>query len=314
MFNIKNYKELTCLSFLSGSKINSPIYHQYVCHENFYVSIKPIVGTLISTNRKTRIIEKIKEYNVQSIDVVIVDPAYMYVIPSITIRYNPNETELSGSDIGSLVANKIISYELNNLNLFEKNFRFSKFLSYISSSNPSITGATSTIYVQRKFAPSIVIKNDYVLTYNQELRRLGDKKITDSLYGYVTSSEFTYKGNKCRFDDDGFGTLRTYYLDRTSSKRIYNGSIGEIDYITGIIRIRNFLPENIYGEISVSVRPVYEDITPIRNQILLMSDVTIRVVNDISNKLESTISSVNTIGLETSISAVTTNTLGEVIY
>ena len=43
MFNIKNYKELTCLSFLSGSKINSPIYHQYVCHENFYVSIKPIL-------------------------------------------------------------------------------------------------------------------------------------------------------------------------------------------------------------------------------------------------------------------------------
>jgi hypothetical protein len=27
MFNIKNYKELTCLSFLSRRKINAPIYH-----------------------------------------------------------------------------------------------------------------------------------------------------------------------------------------------------------------------------------------------------------------------------------------------
>jgi hypothetical protein len=300
--------DIAAVSSWGGEENIPPIYGKV------YVSVKPTVGTLISTNRKIRIIEKIKEYNVQSIDVVVVDPAYLYVIPSITIRYNSNETELSGSDIGSLVANKIISYELNNLNLFEKKFRFSNFLSYISSADSSIAGATSTIYIQRKFAPSILVKDDYVLTYNQELRRLGDKKITDSLYGFVTSSEFTYKGEKCRFDDDGFGTLRTYYLDRTSSKRIYNGSVGEIDYILGKIKIYNFSPENINGEISVSVRPVYEDVSPIRNQILLISDASIRVVNDISNKLESTINSVDTIGLNTSISLVTTNTLGQVIY
>ena len=282
-----------------------------------YVSVKPLVGTLISTARKSLIIEKIKEYNVQSIDIVIVDPTYLYIVPTITIRYNPADTELSGSDIGDLVKQKIIAYEASNLNLFSKKFRFSRFLDYISNAEPSIVGATAGILMQRKFAPSIVRADDYALSFNQQIRRLGDSKkvITDLLYGYVSSSQFTYKDRVSYFDDDGFGTLRIYYKNTTSEKRIYtNTTAGKVDYESGIIYIYSFLPSEIFGEIELDARPVYEDVSPIRNQILLIDGASIRVVNDESNKVESIITSIDTIGSTTSLSSVTSSALGLVTY
>jgi hypothetical protein len=299
--------DLSAVSSWGGEENDPPIYGKV------FVAVKPAIGTLISTNRKTLIVEKLKEYNVQSIDTVIVDAAYLYVAPAITIRYNSDETELTGSSIGALVAQKIIAYEASNLNLFNKKFRFSRFLEYISAAELSIVSATSTINIQRKFAPSVTLKDDYILTYNQELRRLGDKKLTDALYGHISSSSFTYKDEICFFDDDGFGTLRAYYIDGT--RRIYvNSTMGTIDYVAGIIYINNFLPSDISGDIKINARPLYEDVTPIRNQILLITDATIRVINDNSNKLESTISSVNTVGLTTSLSSVTSASVSLATY
>ena len=49
-------------------------------------------------------------------------------------------------------------------------------------------------------------------------------------------------------------------------------------------------------------------------KILLITDATIRVINDNSNKLESTISSVNTIGSTTSLSAVTSASVSLATY
>jgi hypothetical protein len=299
--------DLAAVNSWGGEENDPPIYGKV------YVAVKPITGTLISTNRKTEITDSVKQYNVQSIDIVMVDPTYLYVVPAITIRYNPNETELTGGGIGALVASKIIAYESSNLNLFDKKFRFSRFLDYISDADPSIVAATSTINIQRKFAPSVVLKDDYVLTYNQELRRLGDKKLTDVLYGFISSSSFTYKEDVSFFDDDGFGTLRAYYLDGFARNYI-NSTIGTIDYVTGIIYINSFLPSAISGDIKINARPLYEDVIPIRNQILLITDATIRVINDNSDKLESTISSVNTIGSTTSLSAVTSASVSLATY
>jgi hypothetical protein len=304
--------DLSAVSSWGGEENDPPIYGKV------YVAVKPAVGTLISTNRKASIAETLKEYNVQSIETVIVDAAYLYVVPAITVRYNSNETELSGSGIGALVAQKIIQYEASNLNLFNKKFRFSRFLDYISDADPSIVSATSTIDIQRKFAPSIILKDDYILTYNQELRRLGNTKLTGMLYdhvmtGSISSSSFTYKDQICFFDDDGYGTLRAYYLDGAVRNYI-NSIIGTIDYVTGVIYINSFLPSAISGDIKVNARPLYEDVTPIRNQILLIADATIRVIDDNSNKLESTISSVNTIGSTTSLSAVTSASVSLATY
>jgi hypothetical protein len=131
--------------------------------------------------------------------------------------------------------------------------------------------------------------------------------------GSISSSSFTYKDQICFFDDDGYGTLRAYYLDGAVRNYI-NSIIGTIDYVTGVIYINSFLPSAISGDIKVNARPLYEDVTPIRNQILLIADATIRVIDDNSNKLESTISSVNTIGSTTSLSAVTSASVSLATY
>ena len=171
--------------------------------------------------------------------------------------------------------------------------------------------------MQRKFSPSIVRSDDYILSFNQKIRRLGYFKnvTTDLLYGYVSSSVFTYKNQSSYFDDDGFGNLRIYYKNTTSEKRIYtNTTAGKVDYESGIIYIYSFLPSEIFGEIQLNAEPVYEDVGPIRNQILLIDGASIRVINDDSNRVESTITSVDTIGSTTSLSSVTSSALGLVIF
>ena len=64
-----------------------------------------------------------------------------------------------------------------------------------------------------------------------------------------------------------------------------------------IVYINNFLPSAYSGDgISVVVSPLNQDITPIRNQILLLSQCTVDVVDDNTNRTVATASNIETIG------------------
>lgn len=283
-----------------------------------YAAVKPIYGTLISTNRKNSIISQMKEYNVQSIDMEIVDPTYLYVVPTVTVRYNPKDTILTASQVADAVANRIISFEASTLNLFEKKFRFSRFLNYISLADQSVLDARATIDLQKRFAPSTIISTNYSLPFNQQLQKLGELEqiSTDRAgsarhpgFGFLSSTRFTYSDVfHSHFDDNGFGVVRVYYKNDSLGRfgRVYtNFNAGIIDYDTGLLSLTGFQPNEYDGEIKINVRPVGENVGPIRNQILLIADATIKVVNDNTNNVDATVTNVNTIGSTTSLSSVT---------
>ena len=295
---LRDNPDIQAISVWGGEENVPPIYGKV------FVAAKPKNTTVFSTGRKAEIVNNIRKYNVQSIDVEVTDPTYLYIIPSITVRYDSRLTSLTPGELASAVSERVVSFESNYLSSFGKSFRFSRFLDYLDGTDDSIVGTTSIIRLRKTFVPVLSSPSSYTLNFNNVLEKLGPTELVSGIanhpgYGGITSSTFTYVGFDSFFDDNGFGTLRTYYRSGAGRLgRVYtNTTAGTVDYANGIVYINNFLPTAYQGDgISVVVSPVSPNVSPVRNQILLLSQCEVNIVDDNTNKTVATASSIETIG------------------
>ena len=295
---LKNNTDLKAVSAWGGEDNSPPVYGK------MYISVIPNTGTLISTDRKNRIKEDIRRYNVQSIGVEIVDPTYLYIVPEVSVRYDPLATTLTAQDIASAVATSIVAYEQTTLDRFEGKFRFSQFLRSVDLSDTSITTSSAIIRGQKRFVASTVTANKYVINFNSSIYHPYDGHAFA-----VSSSAFTLNSLTAYFDDDGYGNLRAYSI--VGNERSYiNSSIGTVDYALGIVTINSFFPtatENANSEISITVSLNDPNVSSIRNQIILLSGATISVLNDNTGRREVLQSSVATLGESTTLLQTSTS-------
>jgi hypothetical protein len=290
--------DISSINVWGGEENDPPIYGKV------FVAAKPKTGTLFSSNRKAEIVQKIKKYNVQSIEVDMIDPTYLYIVPFVNVRYDPTKTTKTPGELASAVSDKIISYEKSYLGNFGQSFRYSRFLDFVDGTDEAIVGTDSQIRLRKTFTPNLSGINSYTLRFNNSLQRLGTKELISGVsrhpgFGSVTSSTFTFADHDSYFDDNGFGVLRTYYRSGAGRLgRVYtNYNTGVIDYDAGIVEITNFLPTAYNGDtLSVIAAPLNPNINPIRNQILLLSQCVVNIINDNSNQTVATASNVETIG------------------
>ena len=81
------------------------------------------------------------------------------------------------------------------------------------------------------------------------------------------------------------GNINIFRFNADKQKVNIVTAIGSINYDTGLVEIEAFNPSAYDGiEIKVSVQPVSLDVTPVREQILIMhgSDATITAVPEIN--------------------------------
>jgi hypothetical protein len=295
---LKQNPDIQAISVWGGEENDPPIYGKV------FVAAKPRNSTVFSLNRKAEIIANIKKYNVQSIDVEMVDPSYLYIVPEVTVRYDASATNLTPGELASAVAARVISFETNNLSNFNKSFRYSRFLDWLDGTDDSIRTTNANIRLRKMFVPSTTVASNHTINFNTALQKLGPAELISGVtrhpgYGAVTSSSFTYGTNESFFDDNGFGTLRVYYRSLAGRLgRIYtNYNAGTIDYENGIVNINSFSASAYSGTgVSVFVSPYSPNITPVRNQILLISQTRIDIVNDKTNQTVATASNIDTIG------------------
>jgi hypothetical protein len=295
---LRDYADIQAVRVWGGEENDPPIYGKV------FVSAKPKNGTLLSSVRKNDIRLSLRRYNVQSIDVELVDPTYLYIVPSINVRYNTTKTTKTAGELAALISDRVVLFEQQNLSRFGQNFRYSKFLEYIDTTDNSIETTTIVIRLRKTFSPSTTTLNSYVARFNNSIQRLGTKELADSLqkpgFGTLTSSSFTYAGkSESYFDDTGYGTIRTYYKSTvgTLGRTYTNYNTGTIDYDAGIVRLNSFQPSAFSGEtMSIVVAPSSPNISPIRNQILLMSQCEVNMIDDVTGKTLATASNIGTIG------------------
>ena len=283
--------DIQSISVWGGEENNPPSYGEV------YIAIKPFDGAIISQQRKELIESQLSSRKIVSIDPVFVDATYLYVVPEIEARYDPTVTSLTPAEVINKVKNAVVSYETNTLGIFGTKFYYSKFLKSIDNVDNSIVGALSNIQMQKRFTPITTVATRYSLSFNNA--------IYNPYPGYVyviSSSAFTYAGNSgCRFDDDGQGNIRIYYMQ--GSNRIYvNSSAGTIDYATGLVSINAILITNYVGdEIKVNAKPADNNVFSVRNQILLISDTDITLIDNSTDRTVATLLDVVTEGTTASL-------------
>lgn len=209
-----------------------------------------------------------------SIDPVFVDPEYTYIQVKSTVNYNVNVTRLSTEDIKTIAKSSIINYAQANLNNFNRIFRYSKLVQAIDNSQASIVSNETDIKVIKVLVPETGTLLNFDINFRIPLSIVYD---TDGMGYSISSTEFSYKGNKVVLRDDGISAIEV--LSASTGQLIE--VVGRIDYETGLLQFSNFKIDSYIGAgIKVYASPKFKDLSTINNVILniIEEDVEITAV------------------------------------
>ena len=288
------FTDLQAVSVWGGEENDPPVYGKV------FISAKPKRGLYISDNRKNQIINFLKDKTVLSIDTEVVDPTYLYVKPTIDIRYDPDQTASSASDIATGAQTVLQDFETKQLNLFGKEYINSNLMSDINNVNSSITSVRHAVLMEKDFKPILNTIASYKIPFNNSIYNphIGHKYA-------ISSSAFTYDGRTCYFDDDGNKALRIYTMGSGNERVYLKNNTGTVDYASGRINIDNIKITAFVGDgITILADPDIDDIKPQRNQMILFRNARINVTNNNTGVLEASVSNVTTTGTSTTTAAL----------
>ena len=238
-----------------------------------FICVKPTGKDLLSDEEKNRIVNTILAgKNVASIQPVIVDPEYTYIDLDVAFKYNPNLTNLSKTELQTVVRNVIQTYAQQNLQKFDGVFRHSQLLRLIDTSNDSILSSSMRVFMTKYVTP-VQGLTYYELNYSSPIYQ------TKSTESVMQTDEFKIGGITHYLKDEPQlnSTDRTIYLwmkTATETRRVR--SVGTIATVTGKVILEYFNPDTT-TPVAITVLPNSNDLAPKRNQLLdiLMTNVAI---------------------------------------
>jgi hypothetical protein len=224
-----------------------------------FISIKPKVGSSISTIEKRRIVDEIKTYTVGSITPVIEDAISFYIQLYIKVIYDKNKSRKNNANLTSLAREIVNQYNLDDeFKNFNGVFSSSKLICLLRDIDSSI----KFVVVKALFKRSVQLFENvfyrYKLNFYTKLRNNIDTKYT------MISDPFCLKGFNepvfiAAFGNDFAGCDADNNIYLLNSRERVIGIVGTIDYelgeITFSITSCQDTPINIY------VTPENSDIT-----------------------------------------------------
>ena len=259
--------DLESVVSFGGENADPPIYGKV------YIAVKPFGEQFTTEARKALLKNSIVDRTPLSIEPVIIDPEYTYIIANINTYYDSTNTLDKEGTIRSAILNAITNFSTNNLERFSNRLRFSKFLSALDSVTVGkILNNDARLSLQKRVVPDTQRATRLVLKFANELRS-----------STLTSTRFTFKNFSCFLDDDGVGNVRIYRFDETKQKVILDANAGTINYTTGVVDIPNFALTAYEGiEFYVTCQTQNLDIEPVREQILIMDaqNATVSIVDE----------------------------------
>jgi hypothetical protein len=190
----KNYPSIDSISVWGGEEETPRAYGKV------FVSLKPKEDYYISETEKRRILtEIIAPKAIVSVETIIRDPEYLYLLVSNYVQYNKNKTTQNAEGIKNSIKNSILLYNQTFLNKFGATFVLSKLQDSIDGVDlNAILGSETVLRLQKRFEPDLTISASYVINFNSVLHR-------GTLTNRMTSTEFDVF--------DRTGTRRTVILE-----------------------------------------------------------------------------------------------------
>jgi hypothetical protein len=265
-----NFPEINTVTAYGGEDLDPPQFGKV------YVSVDLKEVDALPDIKRLEYYRYLKPRSPVSIDPVFVDPEYTYLGVSAKVNYNLNVTALSSDDINTIVGSAILLYAQNNLNNFNRTFRYSKLVQAIDASQVSIISNETDITVIKVITPETGKFLTFDVNYNIPLaveQQIGTRNNQFSVY----SSFISYKGIKSFIRDDGNGILNVL----SASTEAIIDTVGTVNYDTGLLQFSNFKIDTFFGAgVKFYAYPRNKDISTINNVILniIEEDLAINVV------------------------------------
>jgi hypothetical protein len=279
----RDYGDAQAVVAWGGEDADPPIYGKV------YVAIKPTSGTVLSEASKKFVQDEIlAKRNIVGITPEVVDPDYMYLKVSSTVKYDSGKTTNSASVLKSTVTTAVTDFGDTNLKNFDKGFRYSKLIQAIDEAEISVKSNQTSLQLKRLLYPLLGSSGAYTLPFSNQVYHPSNTfwgAVTSGVFGYYDSANTLW--DECRLQDNN-GTLEVY---RTSGEDriIVNNNVGAMTYLTGKMTLSSFSPISIGSEttgnttpLEFFVTPSSSDVNPLREQIILIEsdDITITMLDD----------------------------------
>lgn len=286
---LNNFSIIKSLNIFGGEeKTDKPSYG--------LVYISPISqdGTILSDLIKQSIVDYLKQRSVFSINPVVIDPDFTYLVLEISVNYNINLTTNSTDTTSALVRSVVNSYSNVNLEAFNKNFRGSRLSTNINNAdtttNSIISNEITSLFMRKDLKPDLLIPLTATLDFGSSTRTttvnpLYDPRI-DATGNALThdrvvySSNFTYNGNSGSYlQDDGLGNLVIISTSGTS-KSIAASRVGTVDYDTGVVKLGGIILSDYDGSyFKIYAKSRNKDIFSNKNTILSIDDAELTITS-----------------------------------
>ena len=260
----QNFSEINAVSAYGGEDLTPPQFGKV------FVAVDLVDVDGLPEVKKDQYYRFLKPRSPVSIDPEFVDPGYTYIEVTSTVNYNLNTTKLSSEDIRTIVTSAIRQYALDNLNDFNRVFRYSKVTNAIDSAQGAIISNETSVKLIKIVTPTLGALQTFDVDFQTEL----DTSLAESVGGYtLQSTRFTYNGERATFQDDGNGTVN---IVSATGSVITN--IGTIDYETGLVQISGLNISAYEGAgIKVKAVPLSKDVRVVNNIILNIAEDDIRL-------------------------------------
>jgi hypothetical protein len=268
-----NFGDIQSISAYGGEDLVPPQFGKVFIS----VDVQNADGT--PANRIKTFSDFIKDKTPLTIDVVFVDPQFMYVRVISDIKYNVNATTKLSSDIRTAVLSKISAHNTTNLEGFKKTIFYTKLTKDIDSADDSIVSNDTEIRAIKVITPSTNIDQSFEVNFGFTFQSETGVVLNTAEYHYghtIQSSPFTFQGFRSIIVDDTRGLL--YVAKLTSGIVEIKKVIGLVDYTSGIVTIQNLNVSDFEGVgIKIYARSLTKDFSSTKNVILAIKDEDVTV-------------------------------------
>jgi hypothetical protein len=196
-------------------------------------------STQLTESRQRDIKILLEDRNSMGMEVVVVDPEILYVIPTIITHVDTSELVYSTAALKAAISRAMVAYSDDSLGRFNVAYRQSVLSEIIKDVDRSIVGVEITQTIKKILSPTLQTAAPITLSFRNAVE-IG-----------VTSTDFLSEEKRYRFTDtvEGVtpdGTIYLFEVNPALTTPVYS-SIGVVDYVTGEITIGEI---NIFGYVT----------------------------------------------------------------
>jgi len=237
---LEQFPEVKDVSVFGGEDISGSVQYGTV-----FLSMTTNSGAPVAGEMQSEIVAYLSDKKSLSVKLMIKDPQYIHLVPTITVYVDFSQTIFSLADIRTEVFKSILAYNSKNLQLFNCKFMGSKFSEAIDNTDISIQGSdtklvmyknvlfangfpqTVTVNFNNGITPGTISSTDFILFDGKEYQ------ISD-----FNPNLNTFKGSRV---DGAFRTLNSsnsIFFNSVSNNQSYLNA-GTVDYNKGTLFVQS---------------------------------------------------------------------------